>query len=599
MAEREGALWLCIRAGVKQFEARRDDPDPRRPVVSIHAVLDTFRKQSRSIVIYVFFGIIIAVFIINFGPQSQGCTVTDSFAASVRGRTLTDSDFRYGLVLSGAARMAPAEAKVRRIREFVMDHLIEREILAAEAEKAGLRVADKEVQDLLVSGAVIALGRRTEVFKGWFLNDDVFDYERFRKFCLHEIGLTERRFIEHQRRELLAEKMRDLVRRSARVSEEEVVSDFAARQLQVDLEYVRFAGRKFAAGADVRPDEIDAFVTKSREKIKERYHTRKFLYTKLPREVRARVMRLRATGKADAVKAKARADALAARVRGGEDFAALARAESDDAGMRARGGDLGWRRRGATGMGDAVEKLLFEAKPGDVIGPVESGPAWVVARVERVREGDQSLEAVERDLAEEMLREERGAGSARKRAEDLLARVRAGEKWEDLFPEAPDKDPDQDPDKGGDEKADEGGEKPAAPATREEEGKGPPPEFARRATGSFPRRGEVIPGIGVSKELMRDAFKLTSDRPLAERAYEVAGSVYLVRLKSRQDPDVEAMQAQKALIVQSSAALKAEQMLAEMSAALCRDAKPRVNAALVSYDDEEGGYQPCSMLGAR
>ena len=36
-------------------------------------MLEQMRKSSQSLLIYVLFGIVIAVFIINFGPQSQGC----------------------------------------------------------------------------------------------------------------------------------------------------------------------------------------------------------------------------------------------------------------------------------------------------------------------------------------------------------------------------------------------------------------------------------------------------------------------------------------------------------------------------------------------
>ena len=35
-------------------------------------MLKQMRQQSRSLLIYVLFGIVIAVFIINFGPQSPG-----------------------------------------------------------------------------------------------------------------------------------------------------------------------------------------------------------------------------------------------------------------------------------------------------------------------------------------------------------------------------------------------------------------------------------------------------------------------------------------------------------------------------------------------
>ncbi len=37
-------------------------------------MLDTLRANSRSVLTYVLFGIIIVVFVVSFGPGSRGCT---------------------------------------------------------------------------------------------------------------------------------------------------------------------------------------------------------------------------------------------------------------------------------------------------------------------------------------------------------------------------------------------------------------------------------------------------------------------------------------------------------------------------------------------
>ena len=81
-------------------------------------MLEQMRKSSRSLLIYVLFGIVIAVFIINFGPQSQGssCEQTmgdDHYAARVAGETISSNDFRYGFMLMGAARSSRPSSPVR------------------------------------------------------------------------------------------------------------------------------------------------------------------------------------------------------------------------------------------------------------------------------------------------------------------------------------------------------------------------------------------------------------------------------------------------------------------------------------------------------
>ena len=63
-------------------------------------MLEQMRRSSQSLLIYVLFGILIAVFIINFAPQSMGgCEGTrtgsvESDAAKVGSRTLTVHDVR-------------------------------------------------------------------------------------------------------------------------------------------------------------------------------------------------------------------------------------------------------------------------------------------------------------------------------------------------------------------------------------------------------------------------------------------------------------------------------------------------------------------------
>ena len=109
-------------------------------------MLEQMRQQSRSLLIYVLFGIVIAVFIINFGPQSpggcnrgKGAAVQSSLeGARVKGRLLSRQDYMYGMMMIGAQNIPPQRAKMMRLHETVMDMLIDRELLAesAEAERA-------------------------------------------------------------------------------------------------------------------------------------------------------------------------------------------------------------------------------------------------------------------------------------------------------------------------------------------------------------------------------------------------------------------------------------------------------------------------------
>src|SRR5579863_8132901 len=117
-------------------------------------MLSAMRRNSRHAIIYVLFGILIAAFVISFGPGSRGVGysgVTSAYAVKVGGSTVTEQDFHFAWVALGGPQ-APRE---RRLKEFVMDKLIERELFANEAEHLGYDVSAKEAEDMIMTGRML------------------------------------------------------------------------------------------------------------------------------------------------------------------------------------------------------------------------------------------------------------------------------------------------------------------------------------------------------------------------------------------------------------------------------------------------------------
>src|SRR5579862_2957384 len=109
-----------------------------------------------------------------------------------------------------------------------MDKLIERELLAQEDERMGLSVSEKEAADMVADGKLMLFGQRHPIDRYAF-KDDHFDYERFRMVAQNHYGLTIKKLMEVQRRELLASKVRDLSKLGTKVSPDEVKADFEDR----------------------------------------------------------------------------------------------------------------------------------------------------------------------------------------------------------------------------------------------------------------------------------------------------------------------------------------------------------------------------------
>jgi peptidyl-prolyl cis-trans isomerase D len=564
-------------------------------------MLEQMRKSSQSLLIYLLFSLLIVVFIISFGPQSRGTTCdaalggNDHYAAKVAGDVVSTNDFRYGFMIMGGAQAPSQIVKQRRMKELVMDKLIERELLAQEAERLGYVVTDEEVEDLVADSKMIGLGEPLTVSR--VQKNGKFNYEAFKNFVQFELSLNPKTFIEEQKRELLASRVRNLMRAGVKVSLDEVKADFERSGQQVNLEYLRFSNRKYEPSVAVTDADLTAYASKNEAKLRELYEQKKFMYEKVPKEVRVRQILVKGGPAAnDAAKAQHKAEQLAAKIKGEKDatkaaaaFAQAAKESSDDAASKAKGGDLGWKRKGTLGLESADEDRVFAAKAGELLGPFKTkdgGASLLVA--EGTREGDLPFDKVKLDLADEKIREERAGALAKADAEAAMAKAKAdgGKTLKELFPPKDDKaeaKPDAKPSKLAKLALD-------ADAPRAEE------------TGLFSRRGSregaIVEGLGVSNALTKAAFDLKPGAPLAG-PFEISGSWVVVRLKERKDPDMAEYEKKKLDLLRDAELNKWMEVLTDWSHDRCmeaRDAKRIViNRDVLRYEDsaEPPPYEPC------
>jgi peptidyl-prolyl cis-trans isomerase D len=496
-------------------------------------MLDVMRKHSRSFIIYVLFGIIIAVFVINFGPQSAGCTAAASSAGKVEGNAITPKLLAYAFSVSGIHSQQVPEPEMVMLRGRVVDQLLFRELLAEDALKLGIRIPEKEIDDMVVKGRFLALGQPRPLIRD---DDGKFDYELFSRYVRYSWGLTVKKFKDDQRRELLAEKFRDLFRSSVKASEEEVRAHFIQTSTQAKLDYVRFTPGEFRSQVAVDDAKVVAYAAQHADKVKQHYEDNKTAYQKLPKQARLQLITINAP-ESDArarAAAKKKAEGALKRLKAGEDFAKLARELSDDVETRASGGILGWFNEDSPPVREVARKEVPKLKDGEASQLLADKEGFIILRVLGRRQGDLTLEQAKGEIAEEMLREDEAVRLARQAAEGFLKRVKAGEKLADLFPEATDEE------KEGEEEGDKPeGEKKAAEKDKPEGEKkaAEAPRFKLASTASFPRSAQnLVPGIGISAELMNDVFKLKTGE-VAPTVYTVDRNVYLVAVKERTDPD--------------------------------------------------------------
>jgi len=544
-------------------------------------MLEQMRQQSRSLLIYVLFGIVIAVFIINFGPQSPGgcnrgkTAQTTIEGAKVNGRLLSRQNYMYGLMMVGVQNIPPQRAKMMRLHETVMDMLIDREILAGEAERAGFRVTDEEVEDFLAESKIMGLGREQKA--GIFEDGGKFSYEHFRKFVQFQMGMTPRSFIEEQRRELLAAKMRDALRAGVAVSPVEVKDEWVRQSDQVNVEYLRFPIHRYEAELELKAEEITKYAAVNVDALKKLYDERKAaFYENQPKQRHLRQILVKMDAQpteTEDANAKKKADVLAARIAKGEPFAKVAKAGSDDARTKARGGDLGWQRAGGTVLDPGVDAKISAAKDGEVVGPVKTASGYVLAVSEGTREGAIAFDAVKLELAEGKLREEKSKAQAKAEADAALAKIKASpdKGLKDLYPAA-----------------EEGASDKAKAAVEAQE------------TGLFSRHGSTVAAIGKAPVLADAIFKLGKDASVAGPIEEL-GSFIVVKLKERKEPDLAEFEKNKTGLVEDAAKRKGGMVVMEWALERCREARDakriEVNTDLLRYEGGPEGsinYEPCS-----
>ncbi len=471
-----------------------------------------------------------------------------------------------------------------------MDKLIERELLASEADRLGYVVTDDEVTDQIGESKIIGLGAVHTVPR--LQKNGAFNYESFKTFLQYDLGMTPKSFIEEQKKELLASRVRDLLRAGVSVSNDEVKSDFVRRGRQVNLEYLRFSGHRYQSDVVLTDAEIADYAAKNEAKLKALYEQRRFVYEKVNDERKLRQILVKVAKDATAAQDKAahdKASALASKlVKGakisgtnGVTFAEVARASSDDATSKAQGGELGWRAHGAANLQGSEEEKVWKAGSDAIVGPQRGTDGYVITKVEGQRSGNIAYEQAKLELAEQKLREERADALAKTAAADAVAKLKEtpGKPMKEVFPASTnDKD-----------------EANAVP----EAGAGPRVEetglFSLRAG----REGAIVEGIGVSNPLAKAAFALTDVAPVAG-PFEVSGTFVVVRLKERKDPDMAEFEKRKVELAHEAQLTKWEHVLTDWTTARCNEAKQAkhisVNNEVLRYEEssEPPSYEPCA-----
>lgn len=376
-----------------------------------------------------------SVFALQFGGnQASGCASGGAmpYAAKVHGVNVGEGEFRAAYMLHGFDRKTAEEAHALKAREETLNGLIERELLAHRGRELGFNVSEEEIWEHVIKTGRIFNTQTVEAMGGGrhevFIRneDEEFNREDTTEFIQQAMRRSLREFTETQRAEMIAERVRDLVRASVQVSPEEVYNAWVREHASARFKYVRFGASAYAASIPTDAASIQAWATANQAKVDAEYTRRKSEFTNLPKQVHARHILIKADSSDAAAKAVARtkAEGLLARAKGGEDFAALARDNSEDEGSASKGGDLGWNPKGR--MVKPFDDAQFALGAGQISDLVESEFGFHIIKVDAVREGDVPEAEAKLEVAGALYRDSRASELAKVAADQSQADLAGG-----------------------------------------------------------------------------------------------------------------------------------------------------------------------------
>jgi peptidyl-prolyl cis-trans isomerase D len=460
-------------------------------------MLDTFRRGQRWLVGGVVF-IVGGVFVAYLGlggprfraPTSDSVIQLDSRRYSLQDVEQVREEQEQRLRQSLGSGFDP-KAAGPYLDQMAAEQLIQRAVLASEAERVGLRATDDEVR---------------QVVRTYFKTPEgTIDTRSAQDYAERRFG-SERRFAQEIRDDILYSKLLQLIDSSVEVSDAEVRDAVRYRREAVRLALVVVDPAKGPADAAVDPADVaklladdGARVHRFYDEHPERYHQ--------PERVRARHILLRVpkdASPAQIAKIQAQAEKVLARIQGGEDFAKVAQEVSEDPGSKAQGGELGFFPRGQ--MAPAFEKVAFSLKPGETSGLVRTDFGFHIIRVEAHEAArNQSFDEVAHAIAEELIRGDRARARAEQEARHLADAVRSGKSLVDAAREA---------------------------------------GVDIQRTDWITRRGDgFVPGLGPAPEVLTTAFALTLEKPSSDHVFDVGGKHVLVELLERREPTAEELTA--------------------------------------------------------
>lgn len=547
------------------------------------------------------------VFIVQFRPNAGQQVVNGpTCAIEVRGACIPTLHFWASYRMMAPRGAEQAMLRQLRMRKMTSEGLVERYLLNEDAKRLGITVSDEDLNAELTSGrmhisAPVApmkladgtsveptklypyLGLGADMVRYWPVKNrqtGKFDLKSYERDVRSVAKMSPQEFRSYQKEELIASRMRDLVRSRVQVGEAEAYARYAKDKSQAIVSYVRFDKRYYAElVADKSAKAIDAWVALNKEEEERVWNARKPQYTpecRVTRHILAKVNEDAADPDAEKEKAKAKIKEAKEKLDKGESFADVAKAMSED-GSADDGGMLGCVGKGKTAK--PFEEAMFKAEVGKVV-EAETQYGYHLIVVDKIAK-DIEAEALGRaEVDKEIYLAHESERLAAEAAKSILAAARGGKKLDDAVAEhiaeleAKAAKAAEEAQGGKDKKKDEKKKDDKKKGDKEQEAAAPPSPFATHESRPvvetslpFNASASPIPAAKSSTVAASMAFKLEKPGDVPNDIVELFNGYAVMALKEKTPASKEAWEKDRAAFI---ARLRAEKQNDALTAYLDR-----------------------------
>jgi len=391
-------------------------------------MFDLFRSRDKAVritltVLLGLVGLSMVTYLIPTTGQSSGTTGDTTVVASIGREDLTLQQVTRVVQNATRSRQLPAELLAIYVPQIVQQMITDR-AMAYEANRLGIRVSSDEAENAILDQLP------AEIVKGGKVDAATLNA------VLQQQGVTMADLKVDTTRQLMINRLREIVAEGVVISPREVADAFHRKSDRVRIDYALLQPAKYQAEAEPADAEITAYYDSHKAsfqtpekrslgiilldpikivaslKLPTEADLRKLYATNLdsfrtPERVDARHILIKSDASNDAAM-KAKAEGLLKQIQAGGDFAKIATDNSQDTGSATKGGELGWIVKGQTVP--EFEKAAFSLQPGQTSGLVKTTYGYHIIQVEKHEQAHlASFDEVKPQLLSEYLKQAQAA----------------------------------------------------------------------------------------------------------------------------------------------------------------------------------------------